>query len=170
MYPLTRLRKLRPEGTAYVSWYTYRLADHDGVARFLVPNGTARVRIGGAWVPEGVSIAAARPDRPYVVHWWESGGRTGFYVDAAREIRIESGLISYVDLYLDLACDDGSWKLLDEEELAQASPEDARLARSAIAEVRALIAAGDPLFQQGGDMWAVPQDALSLRPRRARGV
>ena len=168
MYPLVRLRKLRPDGRVHVSWYCYRLPDQAGFVRLLVPPRTPRLHANGSWTPDGFSIAALRPDRSHVVHWWRDGKRAGFYVDAARSVDIRSRVVSYVDLYLDLASDGGEWRLLDEDELSAASEDDARLARSAIEEVRRLVDTGSPLFDPAGEMWTVPADALTLQPRHVR--
>jgi len=170
MYPLVRLRKLRPDGTAYINWYCYRLPNKAGFVRLFVPARTPRLHVTGSWTPDGVAIVAIDPARSYVVHWWQAEPRAGFYVDAARSIEIRSGLVSYVDLYLDLAYEGDDWRLLDEEELSVLSEEDARLARSAIGDVRQLIASGSPVFDANDDMWAIPDDAWSLEPRRVRRV
>ncbi len=166
MYPPVRLRKLKADGTVYASWNCYRLPDRGGFARLFVPQGTPRLRAEGSWIPDGISIAAVHPDRPYVVHWWRSQTepRAGFYVDAARSVQVRADAVSYVDLYLDLSNLRGEWKLLDDDELTAASEHDARLARHAIAEVRQLIDAGNSLFDETGDMWSVPVDAMGLRP------
>ena len=165
VYPLVRLRKLKADGAVYVSWNCYRLPDQDGFVRLFVPQGTPRLHAKGSWTPEGVSIAAVHLERPYVVHWWRSQKRAGFYVDAARSVQVRRGTVSYVDLYLDLAYEGQDWLLLDEDELAAASEEDARHARDAIEQVRQLIAAGSSLFDDDGMMWRVPPDALDLDPR-----
>jgi Protein of unknown function (DUF402) len=165
MYAPVRLRKLKADGTAYISWNCYRLPDHDGFVRLFVPRGTPRLHAKGSWTPEGVSIAAIHPELPYVVHWWRSETRGGFYVDAARSVDVRADTVSYVDLYLDLAYEGQDWLLLDEDELAAASEEDARHARDAIEQVRNLIASGSSLFDEGGDMWRVPPDAMKLEPR-----
>lgn len=164
VYPPVRLRKLRADGAVYISWNCYRLQDQDGFVRLFVPRGTPRLHAKGSWIPEGVSIAAIHPELPYVVHWWRSEKRGGFYVDAARSVQVRMDTVSYVDLYLDLAYEGQDWLLLDEDELAAASEEDARHARDAIEQVRQLIAAGSSLFDEGGDMWRVPPDAMELEP------
>jgi hypothetical protein len=158
------LRKLKADGAVYVSWNCYRLPDQDGFVRLFVPRGTPRLHAKG-WTPEGVSIAAIHPQRPYVLHWWRSETRGGFYVDAARSVDVRSDTVSYVDLYLDLAYEGQDWLLLDEDELAAASEKDARQARDAIEQVRQLIAAGSSLFDEGDGMWRVPPDAMELGPR-----
>lgn len=165
MYPPVRLRKLKADGGVYVSWNCYQLPDHDGFVRLFVPPNTPRRHAKGSWTPEGVSIAAIHPERPYVVHWWRSATRAGSYVDAARSVDIRSDSVSYVDLYLDLAYEGVDWKLLDEDELVAASEEDARQARDAIEQVRRQIAAGSSLFDERGAMWHVPADAMDLEPR-----
>ncbi len=91
-------------------------------------------------------------------------------VDAARSIEIRSRVVSYVDLYLDLASEGEDWRLLDEAELLAASEDDARLAREAVAHVRQLIATDSPLFDAGDEMWSVPADAMGLEPRRVLRV
>ncbi len=149
----------------YVSWYGYRLPDHDGFVRLFVPSGTPRLHSKGSWAPEGISVTAIDPLRPYVVHWWRSEERAGYYVDAVRSIEVGSSVVSYVDLYLDLAYEGREWMLLDEEELRAASEDDAHLARDAISEARALIEAGASLFDASSDIWTVPADAMSLTPR-----
>ncbi|MBA3431760.1 MAG: DUF402 domain-containing protein [Actinobacteria bacterium] len=149
----------------YITWYCYRLPDHGGFVRLFAPSGTPRLHSKGSWAPDGVSITALHPQRRYVVHWWRGDGRSGYYVDAVRSIEISSSLVSYVDLYLDLAFEGREWLLLDEEELHAASPDDARLAREAIAEARAQIEAGGSLFDPHDDIWAVPTDAMGLMPR-----
>lgn len=156
--------RIAPAGNGDISWYCYRLPVEASFVRLFVPSGTRRLHASGSWSPDGVSIAALHPERSYVVRWWRGEGRSGFYVDAARSIAVRPSVVSYVDLNLDLTYDRGSWCLLDEDELSQASEEDTRLARRAIAEVRRLIAAGDPLFDASGDLWTIPADALRLKP------
>jgi hypothetical protein len=164
-YLPVRLRKLKADGAVYISWSCYRLPDHDGFVRLFVPRGTPRLHTKGSWTPEGVSIAAMHPDRPYVVHWWRSDTRGGFHVDAARSVELRADTASYVDLYLDLAYEGQDWLLLDEDELAAASEADAQLAREAIEQVRRLIAAGSPLFDPTSKMWRIPEDVTNLEPR-----
>jgi hypothetical protein len=165
VYAPVRLRKLKADGAVYISWHCYRLPDQDGFIRLFVPRGTPRLHTKGSWTPEGVSITAIHPQRPYVVHWWRSEARGGFYVDAARSVQLRADTVSYVDLYLDLAYEGRDWILLDEDELTAASEDDARRAREAIEEVRRLIAAGSSVFDEGGDMWRLPPDAMELKPR-----
>lgn len=165
MYPPVRLRKTRPDGSVRISWYGYRLADYGGFARLFAPRRTPRLHAGGSWAPDGVSIAAIDPSRPYVVHWWKDDEQVGFYVDTARSIQIADDVITYVDLFLDLSFHDGRWKVLDEEELALASPEDADAATRARGEVETLIRRDDEIFRFDGKLWAIPGDALELMPR-----
>jgi len=165
VYQPVRLRKLKADGGVYVSWNCYRLPDHDGFVRLFVPRGTPRLHSKGSWTPEGVSIAALHPERPYVVHWWRSDTRGGFYVDAARSLEVRATTVSFVDLYLDLAYEGRDWMLLDEVELSAASEEDAVQARVAIEQVRQQIAAASPLFDKGSAMWRVPPEAMDLEPR-----
>jgi len=165
MYPLVRIRKVQPDGIVRWSWYGYRIPDRGGCVRLFVPRATPRRHREGTWAPEGTSVIALDPARPYVVHWWEGEGQTGFYVDTVRSVEIGAETVSYVDLFLDLTFRDGAWQVLDEDELVAASAEDARAARASRAEVERLIARGDPLFDLRAALWEVPPDALSLVPR-----
>jgi hypothetical protein len=68
----------------------------------------------------------------------------GWYCNIARPARIEDGQVSQVDLALDVwVRPDGSTLVLDEEEFdaLPLSPEEARAARAAVAEIQALAAA-----------------------------
>ena len=87
MYPPIRIRKYLPDSTLKLVVHAYRIADRDGWARFFIPSGTTRLHTKGTWTPEGISIAALHPERPYVVHWWKNQTMTGFYVDMATELR-----------------------------------------------------------------------------------
>lgn len=170
VYPLVRLRKLRPDGTAYVSCYLYRLPDKAGFVRLFVPPRTPRLHAAGSWTPDGIAIVAIDPARPYVFHWLRGEERAASTLKLPDPSR--SGRGSFLcGLYLDLACEGGDWRLLDEAELLAASEDDARLAQEAIAHVRQLIAPDSPLFDASDDMWSVPADAISLEPRRVlRGL
>lgn len=169
-FPLVRIRKLLPDGTLKVVVFAYRLPDYDGWARLLIPNGTTRLHTRGTWTPDGLTIAALDPQRPYVVHWWRGPAASGFYVDIARSIEIRADVVDYVDLLLDLSSVDGHWKTLDEDELPQLTADDRALALRAAAEVRGLIARGDPLFDPDGTVWALPAGALELPPRQAAAL
>lgn len=161
------MRKVQPDGVVRWSWNAYRIPDHEGFARVFMPARTPRRHAGGIWDQGGPSVAAIDHARPYVVHWWRTDGRTGFYVDTARSIDIAVDAITYVDLFLDLRLQDGVWQVLDEDELVMASAADAARARRSHAEVERLIASGDPLFDLAADIWRIPVDAETLPPRDA---
>lgn len=166
MYQPVRLRKLRPDGTVRASWWGYLLDERGGFTRLFVPPLTPRLHTAGTWAPDGVSVAAFDPARPYVVHWWSGIHEgEGFYVDAARTIEIGSDTISYVDLFVDMSFHDGSWHTLDEDELVLASADDALAATGALGEARRLIAATDPLFDLRSELWTYPPEARALPPR-----
>lgn len=102
-YPLVRLRKLIPDGSVRIGWFCYRVPDRNGSVRLFVPARTRRLHAKGSWSPDGISIVALDPTRNYVVHWWRGDRGAGLYVDTARSIDVRLGIVSYVDLYLDLA-------------------------------------------------------------------
>lgn len=165
MYPLVRIRKAQPDGIVRWSWFAYRIPDRDGFVRLFVPKNTPRRHPGGTWAPDGPSIAAFDPARPYVVHWWQREDQAGFYVDTVRSVEIGEDTVSYVDLFLDLSFHDGAWEVLDEDELVAASSHDALAARASRSEVERLIARKDPLFDMRAALWEVPPDAMTLTPR-----
>lgn len=162
MYPAVTIRKFLPDGSQKLVIACYRLPDRRGFARFFLPDHTTRVHTRGTWTPEGISIAAFDPSRPYAIHWWRGPEGSGFYVDAARSIALENDGVSYVDLFIDLTNHGGTWRTLDEEELGLLSPADAVIARRATDEILAMAQHRHPILDPGGDLWQVPDDALTL--------
>ena len=167
MYPLVRIRKVQPDGIVRWSWFAYRIPDHGASLRLFVPAFTPRRHQDGTWAPDGTSVVAIDPRRPFVVHRWEREGLKGFYVDTARSIEVGDDVVTYVDLFLDLSYTDGAWHVLDEAELAMASPDDALAARASRAEVEQLIADRDPRVELDAEIWRLPSEVASLRPNEA---
>lgn len=164
VYRPFRVRKLEPDGTLRWTWRGHRLEDRGGFVRLFVPSRTPRRHSQGEWCADGISIVAVDPARPYVVHWWSGADGDGFYVDTARTIEVADGVISYVDLFLDMSFRHGVWRLLDEDELSLASAADAAGATSAVAEIRRSIEGRDPLFDLRSELWTLPPDATTLPP------
>ena len=168
-YPLVRVDKLHPDGSPRASLYGYRLPDHLGVARVIVPPGTRRIHVNGLWRHEDTQVFAFDPRRRYVVTcWWSDPADRGLYIDIAREMRIGTATLQYVDLYLDVIVTAGSVREKDEELLGRLDPAEARQARATRDEVRLGIERRDPLLDPASEAWSVPADALALPPKMRR--
>jgi protein associated with RNAse G/E len=107
------------------------------------------------------------PKRPFTIscHGPDDGKR--FYIDVAHRVRIEPDLVEFVDLFLDVMIDRHRAVSEKDEHQLVALPRDLQaFARRARDGVRALIDAGDPLFDASSAYWTVPEDARALEPPR----
>ena len=168
-YPLVRIDKLHPDGSPRASLYGYRLPDSRGVARVIVPPGTRRIHVNGLWLHEDTQVFAFDPRRRYVVTcWWSDPADRGLYIDIAREVRIGTTTLQYVDLYLDVIVKEGAVREKDEELLERLEATEAQRARATRDEVRRGIERRDHLLDPASEIWSVPADALALPPKMRR--
>jgi protein associated with RNAse G/E len=112
-----------------------------------------RVEVGGVVLEPGDTfVEDYYSDRWYNVYAiYSADGRAfrGWYCNISRPARIESGQISFEDLALDLIVHpDGRAIELDEDQFRELGllPQEATLARQAVAELRELASAGRPPF------------------------
>jgi hypothetical protein len=165
VYPVVRVIKRIPDGSVWQRYRAYRLSDVDGCARVYLPPGTRWWNPLGGWVtpPGHRGITLFHPDRRFVVscHGQDAGKR--FYIDIVRSSTIANEVIEYLDLYLDVMIDAaGSVSEKDEEQLHRLDDREQSVARRARDDVRARIAANDPLFDQRSAYFALPADAAAL--------
>lgn len=167
MYPLIRVDKRIPDGSIWQARAAYVLPGHDGWTRVFAPAGTRWSNRLGGWTTEHVGISLFHPDRPFTISCHGPGEAKSFYIDIAHRVRIEPELIEFVDLFLDvLIYPPRDVREKDEHQLAALPPALRAFARNARDEVRALIDAGDPLFDPASAFYVVPEDAGVLPPAR----
>ena len=107
------------------------------------------------------------PDRPFTISCHGPADAKSFYVDIAHRVRIEDERIAFVDLFLDvLIAPERDVSEKDEHQLVVLPDALQAFARRARDDVRALIAAGDPLFDPRSAYFEVPPDARALPPAR----
>lgn len=167
MYPVVRVEKRIPDGSVWQRYRAYRLPDVHGAARVYLPGGTRWWNPMGGWVTaaESTGISLFHPDRPFVISCHGPAGAKRFYIDIVRSSTIAPLLIEYLDLYLDVMIDPaGSVSEKDEEHLHRLENTEQIAVRSARDDVRARIAAGDPLFDPASEYFAVPAGARALPP------
>ena len=167
MYPVVRVIKRIPDGSVWQRYRAYRLPDVRGVARVYLPGGTRWWNPLGGWVTsaENTGISLFDPRRPFVISCHGPGSAKRFYIDIVRASTITPDVIEYLDLYVDVMIDSaGSVSEKDEEHLhLLQAPEQIAVLR-ARDDVRARIAARDPMFDPASEYFAVPAEAAALEP------
>jgi hypothetical protein len=165
MYPITRVQKRIPDGSVWQRFHGYRLTDVRGVARVYLPVGTPWWNPIGGWVTRTPGISLFSPERPFVISCSGFAGDRRFYIDIVRGSTIADGLIEYLDLYLDVMIDAArSVSEKDEEQLGRLEPAERAVVRRARDDIRARIAASDPLFDPASEYFALNADAEALPP------
>lgn len=167
MYPVVRVQKRIPDGSVWQRYRAYRLPDVRGFARVYLPGGTSWWNPLGGWVTAALNtgISLFHPDRPFVISCHGPAGAKRFYIDIVRASTIAAELIEYLDLYLDVMIDPaGSVSEKDEEHLHRLESAEQVTVRRGRDEVRALIAARDPLFDHASEYYALPPGAEALAP------
>jgi hypothetical protein len=167
MYPVVRVQKRIPDGSVWQRYRGYRLPDVHGAARVYVPGGTRWWNPLGGWVTptDGHGISLFRTGIPIVISCHGPAGAKRFYIDIVRASTIAPDLIEYLDLYLDVLIDPaGAVSEKDEEHLHRLAASEQIAVRRARDEVRAGIAALDPLFDPASEYFALPAGAAALEP------
>jgi hypothetical protein len=165
MYPLIRIDKRVPDGSIWQARRAYRLPPVDGWARVYGPAGTRWSNSLGGWTTQYAGVSIFRSDRPFTIACSGPDDDKRFYIDIAHRVRVEPGLLEFVDLFLDVMIDASGLVTEKDEYQLVFLPEDMRdFTRSSRDEVRRLIAAGDPLFDRRAIYYALPEDAAGLRP------
>ena len=165
MFPIVRVQKRVPDGSVWQRYRAYRLPDVRGVTRVYLPGGTRWWNPLGGWAtPPGSSgISLFHPARPFVISCHGPDGAKRFYIDIVRTSTIAGDLIEYLDLYLDVMIDAArSVSEKDEELLHLLDAAEQAFVRRARDDVRARLAALDPLFDPGSDYFALPPGAAAL--------
>ena len=165
MYPLIRIDKRIPDGTIWQTRWGYVLPPLSGWTRVYQPTGTRWSNPLGGWTAKAPGISLFKADRPFTVACHGPDDEKRFYIDIAHRIRTSGPVLEFVDLFLDVMIDPaGAVSEKDEHQLVFLAPAERRLARAARDEVRALIAAGDALFDPRGPYYALPEDVRALPP------
>ena len=167
MYPVVRVQKRIPDGSVWQRYRAYRLPDVQGSARVYLPGGTRWWNPLGGWTTAAgnTGISLFHPDRPFVISCHGPAGAKRFYIDIVRSSTIASELIEYLDLYLDVMIDPaGAVSEKDEEHLDRLEDRERTAVRRARDDVRARIAAKDPLFDAASKYFVVPPGAAALEP------
>ncbi len=167
-YPVIRVDKLHPDGSARASWYGYRIPDRDGAARVYRPGRTRTIHVLGIWTPTEPGVSAFHPDWGFAVHRHEKDGASHLYIDIVRSVDIRRDAIVYVDLYLDVMAEPSGVREKDEDLLVRLADEEAARVRRTRDEIRRLIPAGFPALRRDGPFWEVPTDARALPPKMRR--
>ena len=165
MYPLIRVDKRIPDGSIWQTRWGYLLAPIEGWIRIYQPAGTRWSNPAGGWTAKDDGMSVFHPDRAFTIACHGPTDQKRFYIDIAHRIRIHGDMLEFMDLFLDVMIDPaGTVSEKDEYQLMFLPPEARRFARAARDEVRALIAAGDPLFDPRGPYYALPEGAETLPP------
>jgi hypothetical protein len=165
MYPLIRVDKRIPDGSIWQARRAYVLPTVNGWTRAYGPTGTRWSNPLGGWTTEHEGISLFQPDRAFTVSCHGPRDAKSFYIDIAHRVRIGTALIEFIDLFLDVLIYPPRRVLeKDEHQLVLLPPELQRFTREARDEVRALIEAGDPLFDASSSYYAIPDEATVLRP------
>jgi hypothetical protein len=171
MYPVVRVQKRIPDGSVWQRYRGYRLPDVRGVARVYLPGGTRWWNPLGGWItaPDSRGINLFDPRRPFVVSCHGPEDAKRFYIDIVRASTVADDLIEYLDLYLDVMIDAArSVTEKDEQHVALLEAAEQVAVRRARDEVRARIAANDPLFDPRSEYFALPAGAAAaLEPLAA---
>ncbi len=165
MYPLIRIDKRIPNGSIWQARRSYLVPPVDGWVRVFGPTGTVWSYQLGYWTTQVPGVSIFHPERPFTIACHGEPGHERFYIDIANGVRVEPDLVEFVDLFLDVMIDpEGVVSEKDEHQLAILPADLQTFARRARDEVRALIDAGDPLFDRRSRFYRVPDDALALPP------
>ncbi len=165
MYPLIRVDKRIPDGSIWQARRSYLVPAVDGWARVFGPTGTVWSNQLDRWTARTPGVSIFHPERAFTIACHGDPGYERFYIDIAHRVRIEPDLVEFVDLFLDVMIDpEGVVTEKDEYQLAVLPADLQAFARYARDEVRALIAAGDPLFDRRSRFYVMPDDALALPP------
>jgi hypothetical protein len=165
VFPIVRVVKRIPDGSVWQRYRAYRLSDVEGSARVYLPSGTRWWNPLGGWVtpPGSRGVHVFHASHPFVVSCHGPDGAKRFYIDIVRGSAITDDVIEYMDLYLDVMIDAArSVSEKDEHQLGSLNEPERSFARRARDDVRARIAANDPLFDAGSPYFALPQDAATL--------
>jgi len=165
MHPLVRIDKRIPDGSIWQTRWGYALPPVAGWTRVYQPTGTKWSNPLGGWTAKAPGISIFNTDRPFTIACHGPDEEKRFYIDIAHRVRIRGDVLEFVDLFLDVMIDAaGAVSEKDEHQLIFLPPEERRSARGARDEVRRLIAAGDPLFDQHSPYYALPEGVEALPP------
>jgi hypothetical protein len=167
VYPIVRVTKRIPDGSVWQRYRAYRLPDVHGSARVYLPGGTRWWNPLGGWVtpPDGRGVNLFQASLPFTVSCHGPDNAKRFYIDIVRSSTITDDAIEYLDLYLDVMIDAaGAVSEKDEEHLHRLDQSEQSAVRRARDDVRARIAARDPLFDPGSEYFLLPADAAVLEP------
>jgi len=165
VYPIVSVTKRIPDGSVWQRYRAYRLSDVDGSTRVYLPAGTRWWNPLGGWAtpPGSRGVHLFHPRHPFVISCHGPDGAKRFYIDIVRSSTIAEDAIEYLDLYLDVMIDpERSVSEKDEEQLHRLEDPERSFVRRARDEVRARIAANDPLFDPASEYFALPPDASAL--------
>ena len=165
MLPIVRVVKRIPDGSVWQRYRAYRLPDVRGFARVYLPAGTRWWNPLGGWVtpPGSRGIHLFHPRQPFVISCHGPDGAKRFYIDIVRSSTIRDDAIEYLDLYLDVMIDaERSVSEKDEHQLGSLDDAERSFVRRARDDVRARIAANDPLFDPSSAYFALPAHAAEL--------
>lgn len=139
-------------------WQAYRLgADQFGVWLY-APAGTPNCNPSGELTSELVmdGVQLIPVDAWWVAWWWADRSIT---IDVATPADVKADLVSYLDLELDLWARDGDHGLVDQDEFetvraaGMVTDEQDSQARSAVADLRRMLAGRDEPFGEIGWQW-----------------
>jgi hypothetical protein len=167
VHPIVRVSKRIPDGSVWQRYRAYRLPDVQGFARVYLPAGTRWWNPLGGWVtpPGSRGVNVFHPSHPFAISCHGPEGAKRFYIDIVRASTIAEDVIEYLDLYLDVMIDAaGSVTEKDEEHLHRLDVSEQSSVRRARDDVRARIAAKDPLFDAQSEYFALPPGAAALEP------
>ena len=165
MLPIVRVVKRIPDGSVWQRYRAYRLSDVEGFSRVYLPSGTRWWNPLGGWVtpPGSRGVHLFHPIHPFVISCHGPDGAKRFYIDIVRASTIADDAIEYLDLYLDVMIDAArSVSEKDEHQLGRLDEAERSFVRRGRDDVRARIAANDPLFDPTSRYFALPQDAAAL--------
>lgn len=165
MYPLIRIDKRIPDGSIWQTRWGYLLPAYAGWARVYEPAGTRWSNPQGGWTTEVEGMALFHPDHHFTIAFYGPREEKRFYIDIAQGVRVDTGVIEFVDLFLDVMIDpSGVVSEKDEHQLVFLPPEMRAFARYTRDRVRRLIMPRNELFEPTSAFYAIPDDALSLPP------
>ena len=167
MYPLIRVDKRIPDGSIWQARRAYLLPPVHGWTRAFGPAGTRWSNPLGGWTTTDAGISLFHPDHAFTISCHGPDDAKRFYIDVAHRVTVGSGLVEFVDLFLDVLIDaDGTVSEKDEHQLTYLPRELRVFARESRDRIRSLIAARDPLFDPASAYFSVPDEARGLTPAR----